>query len=71
MDTAVKQQADSNGQTIVTATERQALIQRLYDNFRYFIIMEFSIFRAMRWPLELSKQIENQAFEKTHGIKVD
>jgi len=37
MDTAVKQQADSNGQSIVTATERQALIQRLYDNFRYFI----------------------------------
>jgi hypothetical protein len=29
MDTAVQQQTDSNGQTIVTPNERQALIQKL------------------------------------------
>jgi hypothetical protein len=37
MDTAIQQQTDSNGQTIVTPNERQALIQKLYDNIFVFI----------------------------------
>jgi hypothetical protein len=31
----------------------------------------FGIFRTSKWPLELSTQIENRAFDKSHGIKVD
>jgi hypothetical protein len=53
MDTAIQQQTDSNGQTIVTQHERQALIQKLQS----------------KWPLELSKRIENQAYEKSRGVK--
>ncbi len=37
MDTGIQQQADSNGQIIVTPGERQALLQRLYENFFCFI----------------------------------
>jgi hypothetical protein len=40
MDTAIQQQTDSNGQMIVTPTERQALIQKLYEeNFLYFVLI--------------------------------
>ncbi|CAF0886338.1 unnamed protein product [Rotaria sordida] len=53
MSTSVPQPTGSNGQTIVTPNERQALIQKL----------------TSKWPLQLSKRIEEQAFEKSHGIK--
>ncbi|UJR23878.1 hypothetical protein I4U23_026850 [Adineta vaga] len=55
MEAAVKQQNDSNAQTMVTAAERQALLQKL----------------VTRWPAEISKQVESQAYEKSHGIKLD
>jgi hypothetical protein len=32
MDTAIQQQTDPNGQIMVTPNERQALIQRLYED---------------------------------------
>ncbi len=32
MDTAIQQQTDSNGQTLVTPNERQALVQKLYED---------------------------------------
>jgi len=71
MDTAIQQQTDSNGQIIVTPTERQALIQKLYEeNFLYFVF-DLSLFRQSKWPLELSTRIENQAYEKSRGIKVN
>ncbi|CAF2869158.1 unnamed protein product [Rotaria sp. Silwood2] len=53
MSTGVPQPTGSNGQTVVTPSERQALIQKL----------------ASKWPLQLSTRIEEQAFEKSRGIK--
>lgn len=31
----------------------------------------FYLIRHAKWPLDLSTRIENQAYEKSHGIKVD
>ena len=74
MDTAIQQQSDPNGQTMVTPPERQALIQKLYEE-NFFMILVFLIFnlvfRQSKWPLELSTRIENQAYEKSHGVKVN
>ncbi len=37
MDTVLQQQTDTNGQTIVTPNERQALLQKLYEQ----VFLEF------------------------------
>ncbi len=71
MDTAVQQQTDSNGQTIVTPNERQALIQKLQEKSFEILSNSIFIYRHSKWPLDLSTRIENQAFEKSHGLKVD
>jgi len=39
MDTAIQQQTDSNGQTIVTHNERQSLIQKLYEKSFFFVFL--------------------------------
>ncbi len=72
MDTVLQQQTDTNGQTIVTPNERQALLQKLYEQHS-FRKLHFSllIFRTSKWPLDLSTRIENQAYERSQGIKVD
>ncbi len=73
MDTAVQQQTDSNGQILVTPNERQALIQKLYEKrfLLYLIKLNFCVYRHSKWPLDLSTRIENQAYERSQGIKVD
>ncbi len=50
MDTAIQQQTDSNGQTIVTQHERQALIQKLYeDKFLLFLFWIYLDNRNGHW----------------------
>jgi hypothetical protein len=36
-----------------------------------FNIIDFYVYRHSKWPLDLSTRIENQAYEKSHGVKVD
>ncbi|CAF3064392.1 unnamed protein product [Rotaria sp. Silwood2] len=52
-DTAVQQQTDPNGQTLVTESEREALVQRL----------------TTKWTIDLSKRVEGLAYEKSRGVK--
>ncbi len=61
MDTAIQQQTDSNGQMIVTPTERQALIQKLYEeNFLLsFLIWVYLDSRNGHWNYQHELKIKH------------
>jgi hypothetical protein len=40
-DTSIQQATDTNGQTLVTQSERQALIQKLYEKVFFFFKLNF------------------------------
>lgn len=71
MDTAIQQTNNTVAQTPVTPLERQTIIQRLYEtNFIIFQMNIFRLYRHSKWPLDLATRVENQAYEKSHGMKV-
>ena len=72
MDTAIQQTNNAVAQTPVTPLERQTIIQRLYEtNSPNFSLMNlFPSYRNSKWPLDLATRVENQAYEKSHGMKV-
>ena len=62
----------STEQTMVTTDERATLLHRLYEMcFLVYNIDFIFIYRRSKWPNKLSEHIENLAYEKSHGIKVD